>query len=66
MIKTFEELNNWIVYESTPTTQIALDAFDEFCSSPSREKARKYWAMMGADHPVLWDGVFGLTSDEHR
>jgi len=61
MISTFDQLKDWILYDSKPTTKIALDAFDEFCQAPSKELGRKYWCMTGGYNEVSWNSVFGIA-----
>ena len=64
MIENFEVLKSWILYESKPTTELAVFYFDKFCASPSPELGFSYWAVLGGYEKVGWDAVFGIAPRE--
>ncbi len=61
MINTFEELKDWAMYEAKISTQLAMNVHTEFCETPTREKARKFWAVQGELVDVAWGDIFGIT-----
>ena len=54
MIKTLEELSNWITYEAIIDTQLKLDVQALFWENPSVDTGRTFWVISGSMIEVDW------------
>ena len=60
MIKTLEELSNWITYEAKVTTQLQVDAQMAFWNHPTKDLGRVFWCVTGGFEDVEWGSIDGL------
>ena len=54
MIKTLEELTDWITYEAIIDTQLKLDVQALFWENPSVDTGRTFWVISGSMIEVDW------------
>ena len=64
MIKTLEELSNWITLEAIIDTQLKLDVQALFWKHPSVDTGRTFWAISGGFVEVDWSAL--LTGSNPR
>lgn len=61
MLENWEKLKDWLIFDCKITTPLAMQCHEQFCAEPTREKAVKLWAVLGADEPVNWGAIMGFS-----
>ena len=64
MIKTLEELSDWITFRAIIDTQLKLDVQALFWENPSVDTGRTFWCVSGGLIEVDWSSL--LTGSNPR
>tara|TARA_R110000744_G_scaffold250152_1_gene366356 strand:+ start:304 stop:498 length:195 start_codon:yes stop_codon:yes gene_type:complete len=57
MIKTLEELSNWITLEAKVTTELQVQAQQAFWNHPTKDLGRVFWVVCGGFEDVDWNAI---------
>ena len=57
MIKTLEELSNWITFEAKVTTQLQMDAQQAFWNHPTKDLGRVFAVVCGDFEEIDWASI---------